>query len=329
MKRDLFLALCASLTAVGCGGEPEEPAESAEPILGVMEMPISFRFEPSEPANAVRIEASPSRLRLDGTTILEWERGRVPEASEDGLGIRELSAAIAAAPARRTAALSLHANLPYATMARIMGSLAAADVHEAAFAVRQGTTTTPGWLGIGRFEVREQSTEPHEWPATHMRGWPLMGEKWQEMYDACRENHYVDCAYKARNVAEGGLMHITLFARGNAVKVDLLRLGEPVPEEATPRGPALIDGIEPEPIAQDPNDAPPATAAAFTWRFQASVEEDSPLSKTMRPICGIEPCGVLLEAEGQTQSMRIESFIGSAFPNGTPAPHVMFQVPPR
>lgn len=322
----LLAGLCALSMSFGCEDEEAENSESAEPILGIMEMPISFRHQPAAPNNAIQIEASPSRLRLDGTTVLEWESGRVPEASQDGMVIRELATALAAAPTRSAAALSLHANVPYETTGRILATLQAANVHEAAFAVRAGTSTDPGWLVLPRFEVREEVDEYYEWPASHTRGWGELDAVWSDMYSACREDHYVDCAFKAQNIAEGGNMHITLFARGNAVKVDLHRFGAPDPEPTSPSGPELIEGIAADP-AEMVEEAPPAVTAAFTWRFEASVQEDSPLSKTMRPLCGVSPCGVLMVAEGQTQTMRIVSFLGSAFPNGTEAPLVMFQVP--
>ena len=224
--------------------------------------------------------------------------------------------------------MSLHANLPYETTTRILATLQAANVHEAAFAVRAGTSTDAAWMVLPRFEVREEVDEFYEWPASHTRAWSELGPVWSDMYSACREEHYVDCAFKATNIAEGGNMHITLFARGNAVKVDLHRFGAPDPEPTRPSGPALIEGIAPDPTEMV-EEAPPAVTAAFTWRFEASVQEDSPLSKTMRPLCGVSPCGVLMVAEGQTQTMRIVSFLGSAFPNGTEPPLVMFQVPPR
>ena len=71
-------------------------------------------------------------------------------------------------------------------------------------------------------------------------------------------------------------------------------------------------------------------SAAFTWRFQAttpSSAEENVVGKTLRPLCGARRCGALVEAEAQTPTMRLISFFGAAFPNGTDAPYLMLQIP--
>jgi hypothetical protein len=88
----------------------------------------------------------------------------------------------------------------------------------------------------------------------------------------------------------------------------------------------LLEGIAPEAAAEI---VEPAKTAAFTWRFQAATMAESPIAAVMRPLCGAQSCGGMVTAEGQTQTMNVLSFLGATFPNGTPAPYVVFQVPPR
>lgn len=328
MKRAAFVVLvsCALSIAVACDEEEAGETESADPIVGVMELPISLRHA-EQPNNAVQIEVSPTKMRVDAHTILDLDNGRVPDAERAGDTITKLSAAISGGPARRVAALRLHANTPYMTTALIMGTLKQANIHEVGMAVRRGTGTDLGWLMLGNIDVREE--DQHAWatfPGTHQRRWDEIASHWEAMTEACTASeHKVDCAYKPTNIAEGGDMQINLFARGNAVKVEMHRFGAEDAGTPAPSAPEMIDGV---PSLDTPvEELPPATEAAFTWRFQATTTDPSPVSLTMRELCGATPCGVMVTAEGQTPTMRIASFLGAVFPNGAPAPHVLFQIP--
>ncbi len=331
MTRTLPFLLILSLAGVvaGCEEEAPESTESDAPILGLMEFPISHRVAPA-PSGAARIEVSPTLLRLDGATVLELERGRPAEDAVQGDQLPALASAIAAAPARRIAELNLHGNTPYRTTALILSTLKAANIGQLAFAVRTPGEPQPGFLLIDSFELREESQERFAFSDQHMPDWDAFAEGWSSMYTACRENHYVDCAFKPSNIAEGGKAHLTLFVRGNAIKLELHRIADEEEEEAPAGGGvAMIDGVpSPEP-AEDEEMGPPADHGAFTWRFNASTDAESPVSGTMRPLCGARSCGVLVTSEGQTQTMRIVSFLGALFPTGTEAPHVVFEVPSR
>jgi len=321
----------ASLAFAGCGDDAEENQESTDPIVGVLELPISYRYETGAPSNALAIEIAPSNLRVDGHTILELDNGKVPDASVTGTHtIQELRTAIDGAPARRNATLRILGSTPWRTTMLVLSTLKETRVTDLSFMTRQGTGTEIGYLNLSNWDIREESEEFHEPPATHMRSWNEIGAIWEEMYTACREGPYVDCAFKASNIAEGGNMHMELFARGNAVKVELHRFGAPDPEPAAPAHDTFLDGIAP-PEGEEEAELPPAVTAAFTWRYQATTpqaDEENIVAKTMRPLCGAQPCGALVEAEAQTPTMRVLSFLGSAFPNGTDEPYLMFQIPP-
>ncbi|MEM9073860.1 MAG: hypothetical protein AAGE52_35540 [Myxococcota bacterium] len=327
MTRLLVLGL-SLLCVLGCEETEEVEAEPETPGVGVMELPISFRHDGSGPPSPMNIEVTPSELRVDGTSVVGLEGGRVPDAERAGNLITKLATNIRTGPARRAASMRVHASTPYLTTALIFSTLKEANIHEAAFEVRQGSGTEVGYLKLARFDVREETEEWATFPASHQRNWDELAPHWEAMTTACRENHSVDCAYKPENIAEGGQLQLTLFARGNAVKIEMNRFGGEDPEPAGNNGPALIEGIAPAPAAQE-EEAPPATDAVFTWRFQATTSEPSPVSNTLRELCGAQGCGAVVTAEGQTSTMRIVSFLGAAFPNGSPAPQIMFQIPPR
>jgi len=328
MKRAV-IATIAALALCACGEEEPVETESPDPVVGPLELPISFRHETSAPATPLRVEIAPGRLRLDGHTLFEMSGGEIPEGERSGDVVPKLAEAIAGSAARNAAVIRAAAPTPYMTTSLVLNTLSEANIQQVAFAVRKGSTTDMGYLKLDRFQVRAEGDEWVEFPQSHQRRWNELEPIWSDMYSACRENHYVDCAFKPESIAEDGAMQITLFTRGNAVKVELHRFGAPDPEPSGGGGgPALLDGLEPAQPAEV-EEAPPATTAAFTWRFQASTQEPSVVTATMRPLCGARPCGVVVTAEGQTPTMRILSFLGSAFPNGTDAPQVMFQIPPR
>ena len=66
---------------------------------------------------------------------------------------------------------------------------------------------------------------------------------------------------------------------------------------------------------------------AFTWRFDGAVADLSPISAAFRPLCGPSPCGIVVTGDKETMSMRLISFIGAAFPDGSSAPQIRFLVP--
>ena len=327
----LVLALFVSVACffmVACDEEEEVPAESSDPVVGIMELPISLRHQPNAPSNAIQIEIAPDRLRVGGTTLLELSAGQVPAAEVSADRITKLETAIAAAPASGSAVIRAHANTPYLTTTRILNTLKAASVREVAFEVRAGPGSQTGFLVVPRFDVRAETDDFHTFESAGQRQWADFTQGWEEAYAGCRRDHYVDCSFKPRNIAEGGKLQIILFARGQAVKVDLAQFDAPEPEPTNTAQADMLDGIAAAPAAAE-EEAPPATTAAFTWRFRAATDELSPVSAMMRPLCGARPCGAVVTAEGLTMTMTIVSLIGSAFPNGAQPPELMFQIPAR
>lgn len=326
-KKSVWLWLAAILALGACGDDEDEAAaEEVGPLLGVMELPLSFRYDPAPPSGAANVEVSLSELRVNGQTLLTLENGSVAETALNGNEITPVSGSLGSAT---SAILRLHANTPYKTTTQLLHTLKRANVNQIALAVRQGVGTTEGFLRIDNYDVREQSDEWARFEGPAQRSWDELDPIWQAMYDACREGPYVDCAFKPTNIADGGQMQIELFLRGNAVKIEFAQFDAPE-AEAPAGGAEMIEGVPtPPPGSDEAEEGTPATTGAFTWRFAATTEEPSSVTATMRPLCGMGNCGVVIEAEGQTATMRLASFLGAAFPNGTTAPNVLFQIPPR
>lgn len=329
----LSFVLVSLLLASACGEDKPVETEPSE-ILGIGELAISQRFQKAAPANSIQIEVSPTKLRFDRKTVLELAGdGKIPAAEIKDNTITPLLKAIDAGAARRGATLSLHASTPYGTTAAILETLKKAQITELAFKVRQGQSADVGYLFLPRFETRLQSEDWYPMAGEGQRQWDELEPIWQSMYEACRRDHYVDCAFKPGKVAKGGKMQITLWARGNGLKVHLQQFDAPEPEPEAGGGGGggggLIDGIAPAPRAPDAVEAeqPPSVEAAFTWRAQAATDPLSPIAGAMKPLCGAKPCSVNVAAEAQTETMRIISFLGSAFPSGSSAPYVGFQIP--
>ncbi len=335
MNRMIVSALLASVLFIGCDEEEEVPEESADPIVGVMELPISLRNTASAPSNAISVEISPSALRVDRHTVLELSGGEVPEGARSGESLPAVKEAIASGAARRAAVIELHVNTPYETTALVLGSLKESNINTVAFKVRKpGGVADTGYLVLENFLVQPASDEPTEFEGPAQRDWDDFVEVWQPSYEGCRradaegETRYVDCTYTPQVAAPGGKLEIRFFSRGSALKAEFTRFGaEEIDEAADAPGPQLLDGIAPDPGAEEEEEYTPVENGAFTWRFEAAVGDLSPISAAFRPLCGTGRCGIAVTGDKETMSMRLISFIGAAFPDGSQPPQVAFHVP--
>lgn len=332
-RRALSLAILSSLTGaivfVACGQTQEEAAPvDTTPIVGALEIPISRNHEDNQPGNAARIEISPSELRLDSRPVVSLDNGRVADAELADSVITKLRQGLTSG-SRRSAALWVNANVPYITLARVMKTLHAANVREASFAVRRGTTgPESGFMTLTRWRVVPSGNEPvvFESPA---RPWSDFVDHWREMYESCRAGQYIDCDGTPRNIAQGGDLQVTLWARGQGMKVTFLQTNPPAEGEAPPqpRGPALIEGVRAPPPAEEVDLGPIISEGAFNFRHQESVAENSALSATIQPVCGNTACQVVVDGDATTPSMRILSMIGAAYANGFTEPDLAFRMP--
>lgn len=320
--------------AVACGEQGPPPAAEQRPIVGVMEVPISLRNDGPPPSDAIQLQASPSELHVNGQRVLTLERGRIPAAEIGPEGVTKLRAAIAAAPARSRAQLVLHAMVGYGTLARSVQALTEAGYREVSIAVRPLTSGAPpasmSWLALSAPRIAPAGAAPVD-PAQFggtSRNWSDFTAHWQETYDACRAARYIDCDPVPLATPEDGLLQVTLWARGQGMQIRFQRIGPPVPDPAQPRGPALIEGVRREPAGAGEEVPPtPDTDAVFTFRAEVATSADSGISQSMRPACGAAPCFTVLEADEETPVMRVVSFLGAAFPNGSAMPQLVLRLP--
>lgn len=344
MRRTLVVTILSSLAAaiaIACGGgEAEGPPIDTTPIVGVMEVPISFRNDGTAPTDALRIEANQRELRLESVPIYQLERGRIPAAEFTPDGPTKLTAAIHAAPARSRAAITFHAMVGYGTLARTIQALTQSGYREISIAVRPLTTGSPpaavSWLPISS-PLIGAAGEPHLDPATYgggTRAWTDFQPAWEETYGACRaagDRVYIDCDPVPLAFAEGGFLQVMLFARGQALQLHFLRVGgEPIPDpmEAAQRGPAMIEGVRRDvPGAGEEVPPTPDDDGVFSFRAEAATTAESPISAATRPVCGAQACQTVIEGDEETPVMRIVSFLGAAFPNGSTPPQLIFRLP--
>jgi hypothetical protein len=231
--------------------------------------------------------------------------------------------------------IELHVNTPWETTALVLGTLKASNVNTVAFKVRKpGGVADTGYLVIESYSVVPATDEPTELEGPAQRDWDEFVEVWQPSYEGCRradaegETRYVDCTYTPQVAAPGGKLEIRFFARGSALKSEFNRFGaEEIDEAAEAPQPQMLDGIAPDPGAEEQEEFTPVENGAFTWRFEAAVADLSPISAAFRPLCGTGRCGIAVTGDKETMSMRLISFIGAAFPDGTQAPQVVFHVP--
>lgn len=335
----IVLSLALGAAAVACGGsETAEDAVDTTPIIGLMELPISHRNDAPAPADALRIEVSPTELRLDSRPVYTLERGRVPAAEITPEGLTQLRAAVQAAPARGRASIMAHGMVPYGTLVRTIQTLLASQYREILIAVRPlsptgGAPSAASWLALSSPQIAPWGAEPVD-PATYgggSRQWRDFTSHWEESYQACRAagvGQYTDCDPAPLATPEDGFLQAVLWARGRGMQIRFNRVGAPPPEVAAPSGPALIEGVRAQPAGAGEEEPPtPVTTGAFAFRAEVATTADSAMSGVMRPVCGASACQTVVEADDETPVLRVASMIGAAFPNGSTPPQVVFRLP--
>ncbi len=334
--RRLPLVLASLVVLSACGESAPETPPELPPLVGPLELPFSFRNDAPQPSGALRIEAGMTELRLDGQPVYTGlTRGLVPDAEQTDEGLTQLLAAVRAAPARSSAAITLMGIVPYETAARIVQTLSTAGYHQVAFAVHPpgSPPTTVGWLPLASPTIAP--TEGAYAFPSGARPWSDFTAHWSEMYDACRAGQYIDCDGSPVTPAEGGEFQLVLWSRGQGMQMRFNQLNAPAPE-APPAPVQMLEGV---PSAEAPAEPPPPpdTSGVFSFRAEEATHTvtneagaqvaSSAISMTARPVCGAVPCATVIEADAETPIMRVLSFLGAAFPNGSTPPIVAFRIP--
>lgn len=329
LRRALSVLLLLTFFA-GCDRKDASDASGEEirEAVSLLELPVSLRAGPL-PSNAVGIQISPSALIVDGKIVSELASGRLAPSDRASGEVSALASALSSSAGRRSASIRVHVNTPYETTVAVLRTLAKQGFGDVAFEVRRGSTMEAGSLALASFAVVSdaEAKEPTAFPGEAQRPWDAFVKSWGEMSDACRRAHSVDCDGAPEAPAEGGNVQIRLWARGRGLKLELERFGAATTAAKSAAEPvAMIEGVPSLPAGAPPV-SETAVDGAFTWRFEAATDANSPIASAMRPLCGAHPCGVVVSADSLTPTMRVLSFLGAAFPDGTPAPTVRFVAP--
>ena len=322
----------------------EEVKPDTAPKLGTLELPTSHRIGDSEPSDASRIEIAPSAISVDGEQVITLENGKIPAAERSGYDLPKLKAKLGG---KRTAALSVYAAVPYATLARVMHTALGAGASELAFKVRKpNSTSQTGWLIIKKNRFVE-SAEKANLDESELVPWDSFAKVWEESLAACQMSTRADCGYRPLAKAEGGKLDLMLRVRGSGLALRFRQAGAPAvaADAGTDAGEAsaklaskskktkkkraeMLDGIKAAPVAEE---APPepATEHVFTLRTDQATTDPSPISAIVKPVCSGMTCPVVLDAEGISMSIQVLSLLGASFPDGTPAPSVAWVLPPK
>jgi hypothetical protein len=324
------------------GTEPPPPGASAADevgrALGDLEIPVSLRTHDPAPTNAYNIEATTEQLRLNGTPVIALQKGAVaPEDQRDGT-IPKLEAALRG-QSHTSLALRLEAILQYETLALILNTAKNVGVMNASFQVREvGTSTKTGWLNADSYVMESKADDMPPIQTVSPKDWEEFTGKWKNVTEACRTAASGNCAYADSNFAKGGTLKIELHTSGRGINVNFFQRGlseDQQRDEEIRRNKELAKKKEQflqghlthEEMVEFLLLGDPATQALFQFRYQEALASPSSLTSTIAPICHQEKCGVVVVADPISQLVRVLSLMGSAFPDGTPAPAYAFEMP--
>jgi hypothetical protein len=322
--------------AAGCTKEGEVKPE-AKPILGVLELPISFRHAGTEPGDAARVEIGTSEIRVGGETVLTLENGKIPAAERSGDILPKLKAKLAG---KSVLAISVYAASPYGTLARVINTGFEAGARSLAFKVRKpGSNTEVGWMTLNQSHFTPTS-EDGKFGEGVLLPWEKFTAVWDECLNACQAGmRGGDCGYRPMGKAEGGKLDMMLRVRGAGLALRCRQTGAPPKPEPVAKPPAeLMDGVKNKKRIDAAAAAAAVAAAAqaevstehvFSMRAEQATElPSSPISDIVKPICGSVSCPVVLDSEGISMSGTVLSLIGAAFPDNTPEPNLAWVMPP-
>lgn len=321
LRRVLALSLFL-LGLSACGGDEIKP--DLPPIVGVLELPIAHRTGDKEPAGAARIELGTTELREGGQTLFPLENGKVPAAEQQGHSLPKLKAKLAG---KSALAITMHAGVPYATLARVLNTALEAGAKTFAFKVRkQGSNTETGWLVVDDNHF-VASAEDGKFPPAALLPWDAFTAVWEDAITACQGTERVDCGYRPLAKATGGQLDMMLRVRGSGAAIRMRQIGVPPPPE-----PAPVEEKKPskkgEPKEGEEPPPEPSTEHVFTLRAEHATQEPSPISGIVKGVCSGQSCAAVVDAEGISMGGRVISLLGAAFPNGTPAPKLAWVLPP-
>jgi hypothetical protein len=325
--RTAVLPLLSLSLLSACDEPPPAPELDTSVMVGPLELAISARSETGDPSNALHIDVNQDLVRMEGVHVVELERGgRLPASALSGDALTGLRDRIRESPSRSALALTVHGAVPYGTTVRVLQAAIDAGYRNVSFAVRPPSApspTTTGWLNLSGPRVVGAGDDVTFTPP---RPWSDFTANWQEVYEQCRAGMYVDCGGRPSVIAEGGELEMTLFTRGNGMVIRFFQVN--APDAGVPSaGPAMLEGVRAPSGGEEVIPPDPATEGAFSFRFQEASTAENHISLAMRPVCGASACPLIVEADEETETMRILSLVGAVAPTGAAAPNVVFRLP--
>lgn len=332
-----------ALALLACGGEDKaaepEAAGPDVPALGVLELPVSLRTGDAAPSDARSVEITPAGIRVDDRALMTLEGGKLPDAERKEGMIPKLKEALAT-PSKSALALAVHSSVPYDTLAAVLDTARSAGVRTVGFKVRKPSGTDPGWLVAKDFAMtpRMHNAQEVAIPSVDKRKWDEFTAAWQAVYDACRGADTGSCAYVQSNVAKGGDLKIVLHAAGQGAAINFFRTGVEEGEltdedrarqaEIQQKKEDFIQGrISKTEIEKELLEGPPATEALFQFRAREAQSDPSPVTETIKPLCGTKACGAVVSADPTTLAVRVIGLLGAAYADGNAEPHLAFEQP--
>lgn len=323
-----------------CDDEEEAPGASAESEVGQpvgdLELPTSLRTGDGAPGAGAAIEATTEQLRINDQVVTALEKGRVPEAEQQDGTIPKLAAKLSGQSAIK---LRLQANIAYDTFAMILNTAKQAGIHEAHLQVRKvGGSPDTGWLSFHGFTTSSKAEDLPTMAGVQDRSWNDFTDQWEAVYEACRSAQSGNCAYVNKNFAQGGTLRMELMTSGRGINVNFFRRGltreqeaaeeKKLAKEMAKKKEDFLQGrITEEELIEAMLLGDPSTYALFQFRYQEALTDPSPITDTVKPMCTGKKCGIVLTADPITPIVRVASLMGAAFPDGSTAPAVSFELP--
>jgi hypothetical protein len=345
--------LCTGVM-LACGDKAaEEAPPPSGPIVSVLELPVTLRSKEAALAGAADVEISVNEIHVSGQPLVNLTAGSVPEADRQSGQIPKLAKALAAGP-HASVSFAVASGVPYETVALALATAKGAGAGKVDFQVRAPSAAAAGHLVIDSVDVKPKTNSDtnQSFAGLQARPWSDFVAQWDAVQSACKASPSGSCAYKPEKIADGGELKIVLHAAGQGVNVEFFRIGPPpepteaaaAPDDKKPgkaaknakKKPAkkkgkkveMLDGVPGQKdVVDEALNAPPATEALFQFRAQEATASPSAVSEAIKPVCGTSACGVVVVAEKATSFVRVISLLAAAFPDGTPAPHVVFELP--
>lgn len=318
---------CVALLAACSGGESEASSVERPPLVGALELPVSQRTGDALPAGALAVALSASALEVADEALGNLEGGRLPAALSSKLD--QALAAHKAAPV----ALTLHASAPYAAVFSVLSALQGAGTETLVFKVRKASGTEAGYAKLAGFGVTEAAEDAAvAIPGAPVNMWDTFAAAWSDVEGACRASDTGNCAYKPTKVAAGGELKTVLLVAGQGANVHFYRVGGPpveveVPAKVDAQDKARGKGQDKTDPMAELEQAPPATQALFQFRAKEALKTPSAIGGTVAAAWGEQAGGVVIAARAATPAMRLIALLGAAFPDGKPAPRIVFAAP--